>query len=374
MIPRSPRQALPGIAAAVLVGVSPGAAPELQQEPALSLFHDERPAMGSSFEVFVYSPDRTRATALFDAAFAEIERVESNLSTYRATSELTRINRSAGTRPVTTDPETFDLLRRSIDYSRRTDGAFDVSVGRLMSAWGFFRGNGKYPSDRELADARRRTGWSGVELDATARTVSFRHPELALDLGAVGKGYALDRVAEKLRRLGVRRALLGAAQSTYVAIGAPVGEQGWPIDVPDPLDRAKVISRVALRDASLSTSGSYEKFFELDGKTYAHIIDPRTGRPAEDMLQATVVAATGERSDVAATAAFVGGPARAAEYLAGLDAAGALLVTGSAAAPRVLRIDWPGTDELGTDEPGKDEPWTVRPRTGSPVVEEERKP
>lgn len=300
--------------------------------------------MGTTFELWLYASDRRRADELFDAAFAEIERIEASLSTYRVTSEISRINSRAGGQPVTTDPETFGLLRRSIDYSRQTEGAFDVTVGRLMRAWGFFRGEGRYPSHPELEQARALTGWHEVELNAAARTVTFRKPELLLDLGAVGKGYALDRVAGLMQSLGVDAVLLGAGESTYVALGAPEGESGWQINIPDPVDRSRTISTVKLRNGALSTSGSYEKFFELEGTTYCHIVDPRTGRPVSDMLQATVVAPSGEASDAAATAVFVGGPAQAAELVAALGADRALLVAGDVAKFELIGINWPGFD------------------------------
>src|SRR5215510_1642619 len=129
------------------------------------IFYESRPAMGTSFEIYLYAPNREQAFELFEEAFDEIERVEEALSNYRSSSELSRINAKAADTPVVTDPEVFALLARSIDYSRRTDGAFDVTVGKLMKAWGFFRGAGHYPSDEELARAIEQTGWQNVRLE-----------------------------------------------------------------------------------------------------------------------------------------------------------------------------------------------------------------
>ena len=305
-----------------------------------SLYHETRQAMGTAVEIYLYAPSGERASVLFEAAFEEIERVEATLSTYRSTSEISRINRAAAAAPVTTDPEVFDLIARALDYSRRTDGAFDITVGPLLKAWGFFRNDGHYPSPDELSEARAKIGWQHVGLDDAERSIRFFTPGIELDLGGIGKGFALDRAARVLRRHGVTAALLGAGQSSYCAIGAPPGAEGWPITVPSPDNPARALSTVQLRDRSLSTSGSNQKYFELDGQRYSHIIDPRTGRPAEGMLQVTVTAPTATDSDALSTALFVAGPERAAALLEKSDSATALLVTGQEGDGEIVAIAW----------------------------------
>lgn len=297
--------------------------------------------MGTAVEVYLYAPNSVRATELLEAAFEEIERVEAALSNYRPTSELSRINATAAAAPVTTDPEVFGLIERALVYSRRTEGAFDVTVGPLVKAWGFFRGTGRYPSDDELADARARSGWMNVDLDETHRSVRFLTPGLVLDLGGIGKGWALDCAAETLRRHGVSAALLGAGQSTYYAIGAPPGEDGWLIRVPDPRDTTRTLSTALLRDQALSTSGSSEQSFELGDRRYSHIIDPRTGHPVAGMAQVTVTAPTATDSDALSTAVFVLGPKHGAELLSEIPETAALLVMETATEAAVLVLDWP---------------------------------
>jgi len=298
--------------------------------------------MGTDFEIWLVA-DSSPAGELFEFAFAEIDRIDASLSSYRATSEISRINRQAPVEPVTTDPETFGILRRSLEYSARTAGAFDITVGQLMRAWGFFRDQGRYPTDAELERARKRTGWEQVELDPGRRTVRFRRSGILLDLGASGKGYALDRVAALLRASGVDAVLLGAGQSTYVAVGSPPGAMAWRVNVPDPNDRSLTASSIGLCDAALSTSGSYEKFFAIGGKTYCHIVDPRTGRPVTGMLQATARVCSGEESDMLATAAFVTGTAGAADLIDEGPDRGLMLVTGDPANPEVGGLSWPDT-------------------------------
>ena len=311
------------------------------------LFYESRPAMGTSFEVYVYAPDRERALELFEAAFDEIERVEQALSNYRSSSELSRINAIAADAPVVTDPEVFALLERAFDYSRQSNGAFDVTVGKLMKAWGFFRGAGHYPSNEELARAREETGWQRVKLDPRARSAFFLTRGIELDLGGIGKGYALDCVARVLRDAGVTAALINSGSSSIYAIGAPPGKAGWPVRVFDPLDRTRILSTILLRDQSLSTSGNYEKFFQLNGRTYCHIMDPRSGRPVEGVLQTSVIAPEATDSDALSTAIFVMGPERSARLLDNIAGTSAIFVGDRNGAGRIVQIRWPDHQAKG---------------------------
>ncbi len=308
------------------------------------LFAQSRQAMGTTFTIYLYAADGEHASACFEAAFEEIERLEEALSNYRASSEVSRINQLAARASVTTDPEILQLLQRSLDYSRQSDGAFDITVGPLMRAWGFFRGQGRYPAANELARARANVGWQHVLLDAAARTVRFLVPGLELDLGAIGKGYAVDRVVALLRDAGVRSALVDAGSSTIYAIGAPPGKPGWNVRVPQPGEHSQAISAVVLRDTSLSTSGSYEKFFRLHGRFYCHIMDPRTGEPIQGVLQTTVIAPEATDSDALSTAMFVMGPEAGRQLLKSVPGASAFWVLGNSKAPRTATWHWPGHD------------------------------
>ena len=310
------------------------------QNPPLRRFTESRPAMGSSFTIHLYAEDQARAARLMEMAFDEIERVEEELSNYRAGSELSRINRLAAQQAVTTDGEVFGLLRLSLDYSRRSDGAFDITVGPLMRAWGFFRGEGRYPKPEELAAARAATGWRNVILDEQNRTVRFTRAGVELDPGGIGKGYAVDRVIGLLREAGVQSALVDAASSSMAAMGTPPGEPGWLVHVPRPGNRAQFISSVLLRDNALTTSGNYEKFFRIGDRTYCHIMDPRTGQPVQGVLQATVVTPDATSGEALSKVAFVLGPERGRQFLETVPGARALWVVGEAAAPRTVAWKW----------------------------------
>jgi len=300
-----------------------------------------RNAMGTVFTIYLYARDGGQASASLEAAFEEIERLEEALSDYRATSELSRINRLAARQAVTTDPEVFALLQRSLAYSRRSAGAFDVTVGPLMRAWGFFRGKGRYPTDRELRRARESVGSEKVDLDPAARTVRFAAPGVELDLGAIGKGYAVDRAVKVLREAGVKAALVDAGSSTLYAMNAPPGKSGWTVHVPMPGDRSQTVSTVTLRNESLSTSGSYEKFFQLDGHRYCHVMDPRNGVPVQGVLQATLIAPDSTTTDALSNAMFVMGPEAGRKLLATVPGARGLWILGEPGAQRLVQWQWP---------------------------------
>jgi thiamine biosynthesis lipoprotein len=240
------------------------------------------------------------------------------MSHYRADSPLSRINREAASRAVVVEPELFDFIAESIRYSRDTEGAFDVTVGPLMEVWGFFRGEGRLPSDGDLAAARRSVGSRHVIMDAVERTIAFDAPGVTLDLGGIAKGYAIDRVVRLLRERQVTAALVSAGGSTIYAFGAPPGRKGWDVAIQDPVDARKTAFRMTLNGRALSIAGSSEKSFEAGGVRYSHIMDPRTGRPAQGVLSVAVLAPTGTDGDALDDAFFVMGPERSRAYVSRL--------------------------------------------------------
>ena len=296
--------------------------------------------MGTVFAIHLYAENEAQALTFFEVAFEEVERLEETLSKFRASSEICRINRLAASQAVTTDPEVFSLIEESLRYSEQCGGAFDITVGPLMRTWGFFRSEGHFPSAEELTAARERTGFDKVLLDRGSRTVHFAVPEMELDLGAIGKGYAVDQTVKILREAGVDAALVVAGSSTVYAIGAPPGGDGWKIHVPDPFDRTRKISTVKLRDQAISTSGSYEKFFELGGRRYCHVMNPRTGMPVEGVLQSTLIASEGAMTDAMSNALFVVGNEGKA-LLTEFEDVSALSVLTDGPGQRILKWNWP---------------------------------
>ena len=272
-------------------------------------------AMGSTFSVELYGYDRIRMEAAADAAMDEARRLDELLSNYRPASEWSRVNREAAARPVRVSGELFRLLLACREYSRASDGAFDITVGPLMKVWGFYKGTGHLPHRAEVMAAVNRVGYGHVHLDPAAQTVWFDRPGVELDPGGIGKGYAVDRMVEVLKRQGVEIALVAGSDSSIYGMGAPPDEpKGWKVDIRDPWDRKKSAAEVFLRDMSMSTSGSYEKFFRAEGRVYAHIMDPRTGYPALGCVSVSVVAPRTIDSEAWAKPYFVNGRRWAAQH------------------------------------------------------------
>jgi thiamine biosynthesis lipoprotein len=319
-------------------------------QPTLQRFHQTHAAMGTIFTIDLYVADQAVAEQDMDLAFDEIDRLEALLSNYRPSSELSRISREAGAAPVVTDPETFRFLERSLYWSRVSNGAFDITVGPLLRAWGFFFHHGKVPSQTQLNALRNKVGWKNIALDPQTRTVSFtNHQPMELDPGSIGKGFAVDSVARLLRNQGVTSAFISAGGSTLYAIGAVPDTAGWPVDIPDPrLDPrhpGKIAASILLKDTSLSTGACTEKFFIKNGHRYCHIFDPRTMRPVEGMLQTTVIDRSATDSDALSTVIFVLGPNASRQLLASMPDTQALIFNQTHSPPSAsscTAINWTG--------------------------------
>jgi thiamine biosynthesis lipoprotein len=265
-------------------------------------------AMGATFSIALYGTDRAAMEAAADAALAEARRLDAMLSNYRPESEWSTVNRTAAGGPVKISDELFQVLAACMYYSRESDGAFDITVGPLMKVWGFYKSSGHLAPPAEVAGAMRKVGYRHVHLDAAARTVRFDTPGVELDPGGIGKGYAVDRMVEILKRRGIERALVAGSDSSVYGLGAPPDEpRGWEVSIRDPRNSRRSVAQVYLKDLSLSTSGSSEKFFQADGRTYSHLMDPRTGYPAQGALSVSVVAKRTLDSEAWAKPYFVNG-------------------------------------------------------------------
>jgi FAD:protein FMN transferase len=276
-------------------------------------------SMACLYTIDAYADDSATLPHILDEALDEVDRIDRLMSHYRTDSPLSRINRGAATSPVTVEPELFDFIAESIRYSRESDGAFDITVGPLMKAWGFFRGDGRLASSHDVEDARRLVGSQHLILDAEHRTIRFDRPGVALDLGGIAKGYAVDRAVSLLRARHVAAALVSAGGSTIYGLGVPPNHDGWMVAIQDPIDSRKSAREVELKDRALSVAGSSEKFFEVHGVRYSHIMDPRTGRPVQGVLSVAVITETGTQGDALDDAFFVLGPVGSRNYLQRLE-------------------------------------------------------
>ena len=281
----------------------------------LHRYEASRLSMACVYAIDMYGPDERALPRIATEALDEVDRIDRLMSHYKADSPLSHINRDAARQPVVVDQELFDFIAEAIRYSRESHGAFDITVGPLMKAWGFFNGEGRVPSPRVLAAARRSVGSDLVVLNERARSIRFLRDGVELDLGGIAKGYAVDQVIRLLRDRGVSSALVSAGGSTIYGLGAPPDGDAWEVAVQDPIDSRRTALTLRVKNRALSVAGRSEKWFEADGVKYSHIMDPRTGRPVQGVLTVVVLAETGTAGDALDDALFVLGPKASQAYL-----------------------------------------------------------
>ena len=282
-----------------------------------------RHAMACRFEVTLAARD-TGLVPAAGTALDEIDRLEEKLSVFRKTSAVCQLNRRAACGPVVVPKDLFDLLARCERLHRDTEGAFDITTMPLSHCWGFMSGvhncgtgarhDGHLPDAAAIEAARASVGFDAVHLERENQTVSFTRTGIELNLGAIGKGYALDRAGSLLKMSGGAHALLSAGRSSLLALGGR--GRGWRIDLVSPLVDGRAIAGLWLRNAALGTSGAGEQFFIVDGERYGHVIDPRTGWPASGVVSASVVASDAASADALSTAFLIGGIDLARRYCA----------------------------------------------------------
>lgn len=278
--------------------------------------------MGTTFRVVLYAADRPTAENAAKAVFARVSELERVMSDYDANSELMRLCRANDAepgKPVAVSKDLFEVLRAAQEVSRKSDGAFDVTVGPLVRLWRIARRTQQLPDPKELADAKSQVGYEKVALDAEKRTVALKVSGMRLDLGGIGKGYAADEGLAVLRGHGVTRALVAA--SGDIAVGdAPPGTDAWVVEIA-PLSKWMPARRVKLVNAAVSTSGDLEQFVEIGGVRYSHVLDPKTGLGLTGRRSVTVIARRGVQSDSLSKAASVLPPAKALKLIDSIDGA-----------------------------------------------------
>lgn len=305
----------------------------------LALLRFGRRAMATNFEILL--PVGTpRAQEASESALDLVDAVEDQLTVFRETSEVSSLNRRAADGVVPVEERLFALLKLAARVNRETEGAYDVTTGALTKAWGFFRRAGRVPSDEERREVHARTGMRNVVFDDDEQSVRYLRPGLEINLGSIGKGYALDRASELLRGAwGIPSALLHGGHSSVYAMGTEPGDsRGWLVGVRHPYDRERRLATVRLRNRGLGTSGATFQHLEYQRRKLGHILDPRTGWPAEATASATVLAPTAAQADALSTAFFVLGVEGTRRYCEAHPETGALLLPAGEAAPVVFGI------------------------------------
>ena len=279
--------------------------------------------MGTRIVVELWADKTADGNDAIEAVIAEMRRVDTAMSTYKPTSEVSIVNAEAARHPVKIGEELFELLTTALEYSKITEGAFDItyaSVGYLYD----FRAH-VHPTEQQIEKALPGINYRHVLLDAKNRTVKFSQPGVRIDLGGIGKGHAVDQGIKILQSRGIQHALVTAGGDSRI-IGDRFGKP-WIIGIRHPDRKDEVIARIPLEDAALSTSGDYERYFDEDGVRYHHIIDPHTGQSARKVRSATIIGPTATRTDGLSKTAFVLGAERAIEIYNRLDGIDAVLVT-----------------------------------------------
>lgn len=279
--------------------------------------HVTHRAMATDFVVMLPAAMTHKVETVVEA-LEMLDSIEAALTIYRPESEVSRLNRDGYDRPVKLSPSTFSLLQRSILWSRRTGGAFDVTAGPLVEVWGFTRRTGRKPTAAEIETARASVGYEKMVLDEDERTVQLSAAGMAINLGAIGKGQALDRLADHLKSAGVTDFLIHGGNSSLIAAGDQTrgSDSGWAVGLAHPTKPRRRMAGLWLKDRALATSGSGKQFFHHKGRRFGHVIDPRTGQPAGDLQSLTVIMPSAADADAAATGLFVMGRS-AIEKLAG---------------------------------------------------------
>lgn len=263
--------------------------------------------MGSRFDITVVANNSVLANQYIEMAVAEISRIEKLISSWDPDSQTSLINRQAGNKAVKVDGELFDLIQRAIAISKLTNGAFDISYASMDRIWKFNGATTGMPSQELVEASVRSVGYQGILLDSITQTVFLEKPGAKIGFGAIGKGYAADKAKQLLMANGVSAGIINASgdMSTW---GKHTDGSDWKVAITNPLNKQEAFATLPISEGAVVTSGDYEKYVMIDGKRYAHIIDPRTGYPSTGILSVTVFAPKAELADALATAVFVLGP------------------------------------------------------------------
>jgi len=286
--------------AALPVSLSNGA----HAAAASQFIYGKRYSMGTVYEIVAYCPSLDRASRAMDAAFCKITDLDRIMSNYDAQSDLSRMEQSAHFRAVRVSPDLYRVIQDSMLYSRLSGGKYDITVAPLVDVWKSAMSDGRVPSPARLKQLRACVGYRKILLLPRGE-IDLRSPCMQLDLGSIGKGYAVDRAVEILRSSGIRDALVNAGGSTVYGIGSPPGQHGWTIRLNDP--SSQVWPEVTLFDDSVSTSGQVTNSLIFAGE-FGHIIDPTTAKPMRSAFSVSVIAKTATASDGLSTTLFLLGP------------------------------------------------------------------
>jgi FAD:protein FMN transferase len=302
------RRKIPVYGALLLIFISIGCHGGTEQ-----LYSDSKIVMGTVVQITVAHRSEEDARSVIREALAEFQRIDHLMSSYKPGSVVFKVNQIGSTVKVPVGEEVFRIVQDAVAISAASDGAFDATIWPVARLWDFDQG-GRIPEIETLVKKLALVGYKNIKFDVSDNSVGFDLEGMGLDLGAIAKGWAVDRAMEKIKDRGIHNAIIDAGGDLRI-IGARPGKKFWRIGVQHPRDPGALLVTFNLNDTAIVTSGDYERFFIVDGIRYHHILDPATGRPARGCQSVTVLAPTAAEADACATAAFVLGPSRGLAFL-----------------------------------------------------------
>lgn len=282
--------------------------------------------MGSRFDITIVATDSLQADKHIDEVIAEISRIEDLISDWKKSSQVSEVNRNAGIKPVKVDKEVFELTKRCLYFSQLTEGAFDISYAAMDKIWRFDGSMKSMPTPEEIKKSVAKVGYKNIELDSINSTIFLRLSGMKIGFGAMGKGYAADKGRELMEARGVKAGIVNAS-GDMTTWGKNIKGRAWQIGITNPFNEEKYLAVISLKRDAVTTSGSYEKYVELEGKRYAHIINPVTGYPAMGLISVTVLGPSAEIANGLSTSIMVLGKEKGLEFIKNFRAYSCLMLT-----------------------------------------------
>ncbi|AJW64426.1 Thiamine biosynthesis lipoprotein ApbE precursor [Elizabethkingia miricola] len=243
--------------------------------------------MGSRFQITLVDKDSISAERNIDKAIAEITRIENLISEWRPETHISQVNQNAGIKPIKVDKEVFDLTKKGLYFSKLTDGAFDISIVAMDKIWKFDDSMNELPSEQAIKESVRNVGYQNIILDSTNSTIFLKNPGMKIGFGSIGKGYAADKTRDLMKSMGIKAGIIDASGDISTWGNQPDGKP-WAIGINNPFNDHKMAAILYFKENAVTTSGSYEKYAEIHGKRYSHIMNPKTGYPSTGLTSVTI--------------------------------------------------------------------------------------
>ena len=260
--------------------------------------------MGSRFDITIVAADSAKAEKHINEVISEMSRIEDLISDWKESSQISEVNRNAGIKSVKVDREVFELTKRALYFSKITDGAFDISYAAMDRIWKFDGSMKQMPTPDEIKKSVAKVGYQNIELDSLNSTIFLKLSGMKIGFGSTGKGYAADKGRELMENKGIKAGIVNAS-GDMTTWGVKPNGKAWNVGITNPFDEEKYLAIISLKREAVTTSGSYEKYVEFNGKRYAHIINPVTGYPATGLISVTVIGPSAEQANGFSTSIMV---------------------------------------------------------------------